>query len=108
MYNVPKHKLFHTSAKDLDELVNPFEEDEDGEENDQPGNAPGDTEDEEQVGWIADNKSTRLHCLFQMMYYGLHNGTKKTPMHMMFGHSLYARDRSKTLMTGFNRVIVCA
>ena len=79
LYNVPKHKLFHTSAKDL-----------------------------EQEGWIADNKNISLHCLFRMMYYGLYTGTKKTPMHMIFGHSLYARDRSKTLMTGFNRVIVCA
>ena len=27
---------------------------------------------------------------------------------MMFGHSLYARDRSRTLMTAFNRANVCA
>ena len=65
LYNVPKHKLFHTSAKDL-----------------------------EQEGWIADNKNISLHCLFRMMYYGLYTGTKKTPMQMIFGHSLYASDRS--------------
>ena len=29
-------------------------------------------------------------------------------MHMMFGHSIYARDRSKTMLTALNRVSVSA
>ena len=47
---------------------------------------------QEQQKWIRDHKSTQLHCLFQMLVYLLHNGKQVTPLHMMLGHAIYARD----------------
>lgn len=46
----------------------------------------------------------QLSCLFQIIYYKLHNGSKKTPLHMMTGHSIYDRCKSKELITSMNRV----
>ena len=42
---------------------------------------------------------TALHCLFQMMTYQIHKGHQKTPMHAMVGQSVYAKTRSKVLLT---------
>jgi len=62
---------------------------------------------EQQENWVRDHKSSQLHCLFQMLVYNIHSGTKLTPMHMMLGHALYARDRSRSLFTAFNRIGSC-
>jgi len=64
-------------------------------------------EDDHQEKWMTDRKSTQLHCLFQMLVYTLHNGVKKMPLHTMLRHALYARDRSKSLITAFNRIGSC-
>lgn len=106
LFKVPKHKLFRSSVKDLEELIDPLE-DEEGEPPDENQQYPTQEEqppEEEQENWVIDHKSTQLHCLFQILVYNIHNGAKKTPLHMMLGHALYARDRSKSLLTAFNRI----
>ena len=104
LYNIPKHKLFRTSAKDLGEFVNPVI-DESNQNNEKEG---CEYEEDKEQNWIKDHKSSQLHCLFQIIYNGIHNGRKRTPMHIMMGHSIYARDRSRALMTAFNRIGVCS
>ena len=56
---------------------------------------------------MRDHKSTQLHCLFQMLVFNIRNGIQKTPLHMMLGHAIYARDRSRSLLTVFNRIGSC-
>ena len=40
-------------------------------------------------------KVVQVSSMFQMMYYSLHNGRKKTPLHLMTGHTVY--DKSKVV-----------
>ena len=42
-----------------------------------------------------------------MLVYNIHN-VKKSLWHMLLGHTLYARDGSKSLLTLFNRIGACA
>ena len=118
LFKVPKHKLFRYSVNDLEELIQPLDdEDDDAEEehfqmhqqlpqDDQPSEQLRSSREKHDI-WVRDHKSTQLHCLFQMLVYNIHNGVKKSPLHMMLGHSLYARDRSKTLLTVFNMIGAC-
>ena len=39
--------------------------------------------------------------------YNIHSGVKKTPLRVMVGHALYARYRSKRLLTVFNGIGYC-
>ena len=99
LFKVPKHKLFRNSIKDLDELIQPLDdEDDDPEEEHFPmqQKLPQDDQLSEQRRssreqhdiWERDHKSTQLHCLFQMLMYNIHNGVKKLLLHMMLGHAL--------------------
>ena len=56
---------------------------------------------------MRDHNSTQPHCLFQMIVYNIHSGLKKTPLHMMLGHALYAMDSNKSLLTAFNGIGSC-
>ena len=40
-------------------------------------------------------KSIVFQNIFQMFVYNIHNGRRKTPLHMTLGHALFARDRNK-------------
>ena len=42
-----------------------------------------------------------------MLVYNIQNGLQNTPLHTMLGHALYAKDRSKSLITVFNRIGAC-
>ncbi len=53
---------------------------------------------------------TKAHsCIvcFKYLYITFINGVKRTPLHMLLGHALYARDRSRSLLTAFNRIGAC-
>ncbi|KAH3789794.1 hypothetical protein DPMN_167982 [Dreissena polymorpha] len=41
-----------------------------------------------------------------MLVYISHSGL--TPLHMMLGHAIYERDRSRSLLTAFNRIGACS
>lgn len=105
LFDIPKHKLFKMSTKNLNEFINAVL-------NDwitgDAGRMDEENADEKEETWIRDHKSIQLFCLFQIMYYILFHGRRRTPLHILIGHSMYARDRSKTLMTAFNRVGVCS
>ena len=62
---------------------------------------------EQQSNWARDHEATQLHCLLKMIVHNIGCGVKKTQLHMMLGHALYARDRSKSLFTAFNRIGSC-
>lgn len=112
LFKVPKHKLFRSSARDLEELLQPLEDEEDQPAEEQLPQQQQPTQreqppQEQQENWVRDHKSTQLHCLFQMLVYNIHGGVKRTPLHMMLGHALYARDRSRSILTAFNRIGSC-
>ena len=44
-------------------------------------------------------KIVKIASIFQSMYYVLHNGRKRTPLHVMAGHSIYETCKSKELLT---------
>ncbi|KAH3861172.1 hypothetical protein DPMN_024100 [Dreissena polymorpha] len=43
-----------------------------------------------------------------MLVYISHSGLTRTPLHMMLGHAIYERDRSRSLLTAFNRIGACS
>ena len=113
LFKIPKHKLFKSSIEDLEELIQPLEDEDitsegkfSQEQQFSQDDLPSDQQQpsQEQDIWARDHNSTQVHCLFQMLVYNIHRGKKKTPLHMMLGHALYARDRSKSLLTVFNRI----
>lgn len=119
LYKIPQHKLYRSSVAELEDLLEPPEEEEDVTKDDQlpqpppsaseqaPPQQPAVSTDHGETTKI-NHKATQLHCLFQMLVYTIHNGIKRTPLHLMLGHSIYARDRSKSLLTVFNRIGACA
>ena len=117
--NYPKYKLFKSKAQEFTDMMNDegydndSDDDVNGEENEdsekeETYQQEEHIEDEEYNTWVRDKMSIRIHCMLQIMYYLRTKGRKKVPMHMMVGHNVYARDRSKTILTIFNRVMACA
>ena len=49
----------------------------------------------------------KIGSLFQIMFYNLHNGSKRTPLHIMNSVEIYERCKSKELITSFNRSGLC-
>ena len=94
--------LSRMKVRDLYELFQPLENDEflpnQPAQEEQPLQA-------QQENRMRDHNSTQPHCLFQMIEYNTHTGVKKTPLHMMLGHTLYAIDSNKSLLTAFNIIV---
>ena len=55
----------------------------------------------------AASKSAKLGSIFQIKYYNLHSGTKKTPLHIMNAVELYEKCKSRELITSFNKSGIC-
>ena len=104
LFQVPKHMISRMKVRDLDEHFQPLENDEflpnQPAQEEQPLQA-------QQENRMRDNNSTQLHCLFQMIVYNIHSGVKKTPLHMMLGHALYAIDSNKSLLAAVNIIVSC-
>ena len=106
LFQVPKHMLSRMKVRDLDELFQPLENDEclpqmnQPAQEEQPLNVLQETR-------MRDHNSTQPHCIFQMIVYNIHSGVKKTPLHMMLGHALYAIDINKSLLIAFNIIVSC-
>ena len=54
-----------------------------------------------------DRKIAKLKALYQIMYYNVHNGRHRTPLHLMVAHNIYDRCKSRELITSLNRTGVC-
>ena len=52
-------------------------------------------------------KITKLKVLYQMMYYNVHNGRCRTPLHLMAAHNIYKKCKSQELIISLNRIGVC-
>lgn len=49
------------------------------------------------------SKMRKLLSVYQIIFYILHNGKKRTPLHMMNSESIFSVSRSKTLISSLNR-----
>ena len=56
---------------------------------------------------VSDEKRRKINSLFQIMFYMLHNGCKKTPLHIMNSEAIYDACKSATLITSFNHFGLC-
>ena len=52
-------------------------------------------------------KSMKIGSLFQIMFYNLHSGNKRTPLHVMKVVEINERCKSTELITSFNRRGFC-
>ena len=52
-------------------------------------------------------KSMKIGSLFQIMFYNLHNGNKRTPLDVMNVVEIYQQCKSRELITSFNRSGLC-
>ncbi len=51
---------------------------------------------------VSQGKKRKMLALFQIMYYIMHNGRKRTPLHMMNGQAIHETCKSSTLIKSFN------
>ncbi|KAH3741763.1 hypothetical protein DPMN_048489 [Dreissena polymorpha] len=112
LFKGPKYKLFQSSVRDIEELLQSHEDEvhKEAEEQLLHGPLPTQTDHPPQVQtetWLRDHKSTQLHCLFQMLVYISHSGLTRTPLHMMLGHTIYERDRSRSIHAVFLLAMPC-
>ena len=56
---------------------------------------------------VSDEKRRKANSLFQIMFFMLHNGCKRTPMHIMNSEAIYDACKSSTLITSFNHFGLC-
>ncbi len=91
---------------------------ENGDQDDQDNRGESDVEDRDEIGDNDDaSHSDELVCskistsikkkqkalsLYQILYFLLHNGRRRTPLHMMGAEAIHSACKSKTLITSFN------
>jgi hypothetical protein len=92
LFNIPKARMGKIQA-----IMQDHEEDE-------YLNDDNEAIDEEETDKSVKALHSKLHCLFQIMTYHVHNGRQKTPMHAMVGQSVYSKTRSRVLITTLNRI----
>ena len=51
--------------------------------------------------------ATKIRSLFQIMFYNIHNGYQRTPLHIMNAAEIYEKCKSRELITSFNIVGLC-
>ena len=58
---------------------------------------------------VSNPNRLQIHSMFQMMYYILHNGRKRTPLHIMNSEAIYDHDQCKSasLITSYNHLGMC-
>lgn len=91
LFNVSKTKLFQTRAPEF------------GVEAEDSGDDIEDTCEDLEDKHL-NQLTVQMNSLFQIMFYQIHRGKKKTPLHMMTGHALYDKCKSKELITSMNRI----
>ena len=56
---------------------------------------------------LSQSKCRKMQAMFQILYYNLHNGRKRTPLHIMNSQVIYDTCKSATLIKSFNRLGLC-
>ena len=56
---------------------------------------------------VSAGKQRKMISLLQIMYYILHNGRKRTPLHLMNGQAIHDTCKSSTLIKSFNHFGMC-
>lgn len=73
------------------------------------GELDSDTNDENEEGLLKESSLfCRIMSIVQILYYNIHRGKKKTPMHLMTGHTVHEKCKSKSLITSLNKLGVSA
>ena len=54
-----------------------------------------------------DREVIKLKTLYQIMFYMIHNGTRKTPLHLMVTHNIYEKFKSREVIAALNRTGMC-
>ena len=54
-----------------------------------------------------DRKVTKLKALYQITFYMIHNGKRKTPFHLMVSHNIYEKCKSQEVITALSRTGMC-
>ena len=75
---------------------------------DEQEEAPDENDTDKDIGWAMVNQHSRLNCLFQIIYFQMFHGKRKTPLTTSFGQHQYGKSRSKEVLTAANRVGVSA
>ena len=72
-------------------------------------NCDDSTEEENEVNESVteDRKITKLKALYQIMYCNIHNGRRRTPLHLMAAHNIHGKCKSREFVTSLNRIVVC-
>lgn len=95
-YSECAKKLLHKDFED--------EEEEDDEED------TNDAKDEQKFcdyNALSVHRCRQIQAIFQTFYYAVHNGRKKTPLHVMLGETVLSTCKSKGLVTILNRFAYC-
>ena len=82
------HKSFYGSASNDTDIL---ENDEDEESIDTANNQG-----------MSDIKRRKMRALHQIMYFNVHNGSKRTPLHILNAQSIHDKCKSKELITSLN------
>ena len=56
---------------------------------------------------ISKSKEKQMLAIYQIMYFVLHSGQKRTPLHIMNGQAIHETCKSKTLISSFNHCGLC-
>ena len=57
--------------------------------------------------WQTFDMPLKIKSLFQLIYYNIHNGKKKLPLHIMSSSAIYEKCKSREPLTFFNRLGLC-
>ena len=60
--------------------------------------------DERMESFFENRNFTKIHAMFQMLFYFVHRGQKKTPPAVMAGHTVYDKCKNRELITALNKV----
>ena len=60
--------------------------------------------DERKESFFENQNFTKIHAMFQMLFYFVHRGQKKTPLAVMTGHTVYDKCKSRELITALSKI----
>ena len=62
--------------------------------------------DERMESFFENQNFTKIHVMFQMLFYFVHKGQKKAPLAVITGHTVYDKCKSRELITALNKIDV--
>jgi hypothetical protein len=67
-----------------------------------PSIGTNEVDDDSDDAHASSSKSRKMMALYQTLYFLVHNGKRRTPLHMMNAEAIYSVCKSSTLITSFN------